>query len=202
MIEIVLDVEYDRRSGKDATPVPDGIAKALVAALGDIRTMKTSSKTTNALSLAMLLSIGLAGPAQAQATSDSQTFINLHDLKWGAAPPSLPKGARIAVLQGDPGKSGPFVLRLEVPPKYKVPPHWHSQDESLTVLAGALYLGMGDKFEMGKAYVLNPGGFHFLPGKAHHYAYAKRRTVIQVNGNGPFDVTYIDPNDDPQKATK
>ena len=30
---------------------------------------------------------------------------NLGDLKWGDAPPGLPKGAKVAVLNGDPGKA-------------------------------------------------------------------------------------------------
>ena len=49
---------------------------------------------------------------------------------------------------------------------------------------------------------LSAGGFHFLPGKVHHYAFTKVPTVIQVNTNGPFDMTYINPDDDPQKAKK
>jgi len=32
-------------------------------------------------------------------------------LKWQDGPPSLPKGAKIAVLEGDPGKEGPFAFR-------------------------------------------------------------------------------------------
>jgi hypothetical protein len=29
-------------------------------------------------------------------------------IKWGPAPPVLPKGSQMAVLSGDPGKSGPL----------------------------------------------------------------------------------------------
>ncbi len=36
--------------------------------------------------------------------------------------------------------------------------------------------------------------------KEHHYAFANGRTIVQINGNGPFDINYIDPADDPQKA--
>ena len=44
------------------------------------------------------------------------------------------------------------------------------------------------------------GGFHFLPGKEHHYAFTTSRTIVQINGNGPFDINYVNPDDDPQKA--
>jgi hypothetical protein len=30
----------------------------------------------------------------------------------------------------------------------------------------------------------------------------KAASVVQLNGEGPFDITYINPADDPQKAAK
>jgi len=138
----------------------------------------------------------VAGPAVG---ADDQAFIGPKDVKWGPAPPSLPAGAQLAVLKGDPGKAGPFVVRLMLPGGYKIAPHWHTQDESLTVISGTMYIGMGDHYEPSTARGIAPGGFHYLPGKAHHYAYAKKPTVVQINGNGPFDITYINPADDPQK---
>jgi quercetin dioxygenase-like cupin family protein len=97
-------------------------------------------------------------------------------------------------------QTGTFVMRLMVPPGNRIPPHWHTQDESLTVISGTFYIGTGDKVEMNKAHTLTAGGFHFLSGKDHHYLVAKGQAVIQGNGNGPFDMTYVDPDDDPQKA--
>ena len=162
--------------------------------------MKTFGKTAKAMSLAVAILVGVAGPALAQGTSESDVFINSKDIKWGSVPPWLPQGAKIAVLQGDPGKSGPFVIRLMVPPGYKIPPHSHSQDESLTVIAGTLYFGPGDKVDTNKAQTVTAGGFHFLSGNDHHYLVAKSQAVVQVSGNGPFDITYIDSHDDPQHA--
>jgi len=163
--------------------------------------MKTSIRT-KAISLGAIILAALVGTAPAQGTSDRESFVNPGDIKWGDAPPSMPKGAKIAVLQGDPGKPGPFVIRLMVPAGYKIAPHWHSQDESLTVISGTLNFGIGDKPEPGKAHALTAGGFHYLAGKDHHYVTAKTATVIQVNGSGPFDMTYINPDDDPQKIKK
>jgi hypothetical protein len=36
----------------------------------------------------------------------------------------------------------------------------------------------------------------------HHFAFSKAPSVVQLNGEGPFDITYINPSDDPQKAAK
>jgi hypothetical protein len=143
----------------------------------------------------------IALPAAALAASD-MVVINPGSIKWGDAPPSLPKGAKLAVLYGDPSKAGPFCIRLMAPAGYKIPPHWHSQAEALTVISGTFYLGMGDKMDATAAQPLKAGGFHYLPPKEHHFAFSKASSVVQVNGEGPFDITYINLADDPQKTAK
>jgi hypothetical protein len=66
-------------------------------------------------------------------------------LKWGEAPSVLPKGAQLAVITGDPGKAGPYVIRVKIPAGYQIPAHWHSTAENLTVLSGTVNVGMGAK---------------------------------------------------------
>jgi len=114
----------------------------------------------------------------------------------------LPKGAKLAVLYGDPGKPGPFTIRLSAPAGYKIAPHWHTQAEALTVVSGALYLGMGDQAKTSSAHALNAGGFHYLPAKQHHYAFTKSAAEIQISGDGPFDINYINPADNPDKSAQ
>ena len=148
--------------------------------------------------LPLVLSIVFAVPTAAYADA-GQVFVNSNELKWMDAPPSVPKGAKLAVLYGDPGKPGPFVARLMMPAGYKIAPHWHSQTENLTIISGAFYLGEGDKMETAHAHLLKAGGYHYLPAKAHHYAFTKAATVVQINGEGPFDINYVNEKDDPQK---
>lgn len=125
-------------------------------------------------------------------------FLNPQDMKWGDAPPSIPKGAKLAVLYGDPAKAGPYSFRAKLPAGYVVPPHFHTNDENLTILSGALYLGMSDTLDKKAAHALKTGGFHHLPGKVHHFAFTKTATLIQINGEGPFDINYLNPADDPR----
>ena len=127
-------------------------------------------------------------------------YMNSGDIKWGDAPPNMPKGARMAVLSGDPGKAGAFVARLQVPANYKIPPHFHSTDEDLTVISGSFFFAEGDKMDMKGAHEMKPGAFHHLPAKTHHFAFSKGAAVVQINATGPFDIVYIDPKDDPSKA--
>lgn len=130
------------------------------------------------------------------------SFHNPDKFKWGDAPPALPKGARIVVLNGDPFKPGPYVIRLKMPPGYKVPPHWHTMAENVTVISGTLSLGMGDTLDMKAAQTLKAGGFHSIGAQVHHYAFSKGGAVVQIHGEGPFNITYINPADNPDPAAR
>ncbi|NEX61517.1 cupin domain-containing protein [Noviherbaspirillum galbum] len=149
-----------------------------------------------------VLSMLVALPAIGADAANETVFVDPGSIKWQDAPPSLPKGAKIAVLSGDPGKEGPMVIRLRAPAGYRIPPHWHTQSEYLTIISGALTIGGGDNVKKDGEHVMKAGAFHYLPGKAHHYAYAKEATVVQVQGTGPFDINYVNDADDPQKAAK
>lgn len=118
-------------------------------------------------------------------------------VKWGPAPPTLPRGAQLAVLSGDPSKDGPYVIRLKLPANYQIPAHHHPTAENVTVLSGSFHAGMGDKLNRTKAIAFKPGGFAALPANMNHYAWASRDTVVQVHGEGPFIIVYVNPADDP-----
>ena len=126
-------------------------------------------------------------------------FITADEINWAEAPPDLPKGAQITVLHGDPFKRGPFTMRLKMPDGYKIPAHWHTQDEQLTILSGIFVLHMGDTMDAA-AHDLDAGAYHFLPGKMHHAAEVKGETVLQIHGMGPFDIHYLNPADNPNKT--
>ena len=121
------------------------------------------------------------------------------EIKWGAAPPTLPAGAELAVLAGDPAKSGPVTLRLKMPKGYQIPAHWHPTDERVTVISGELGLGMGDKLDMKASKVLKPGGYAIAAAHMNHYAWSKTGAVVQIDLMGPFGITYVNPADDPSK---
>ena len=147
------------------------------------------------MALACLAVAAMALPASAD---EAHAMVNPADIKWGDAPPVLPKGAKAAVLYGDPSKPGPFVMRLQAPAHYKIAPHWHTNAEVVTVISGSVAMGMGDAIDP-KAHVVKAGGFAAVPGKAHHYAVTQGATILQINGEGPFDMTYVNPADDPSK---
>lgn len=134
----------------------------------------------------------------APAAAPVHTVMSPDEIKWGDAPPIFSKGAKMAVMLGDPGKPGMFIVRLKVPANYKIMPHWHPTDENVTIISGSFGIGMGDKFDA-KTKVYPPGSFFSMPAKMHHFAYAKKETIVEVSAMGPFTLTYINPEDDPSK---
>ena len=131
--------------------------------------------------------------------SSAQSQVNPANLKWGPAPPSLPRGARVTVLAGNPEKEGIFTIRLKFPPGYAVPPHSHPADEYVTVISGQLSLGMGARMHRARAANLVAGGFVHAPARKNHYAFTRSGAVVQVTSQGPFAVTYVNPADDPRR---
>jgi hypothetical protein len=146
----------------------------------------------------ILATVAIASPCWAQ---DTHRIMTPDDIKWAPAPPSLPKGATAAVLSGDPAKDGMFIVRVKMPAGYVVPPHWHSNTETVSVLSGAFHIGMGDTLDKEKAQMLPANGFVQMPSPMHHYAFASVDTIIQISGMGPFDIHYVNEQDDPRATT-
>lgn len=124
------------------------------------------------------------------------------ELKWGDGPPGLPAGVKLAVLEGDPTKKGPFTIRLQAPAGYKIPPHTHPTAERITVISGTFHLGMGNKFDEGTGHEMVAGSFAVMPIGMKHFAWAADEVVLQVSSTGPFQIKYVNPADDPRHAKK
>ena len=126
---------------------------------------------------------------------------NLKDAKWSPAPPLLPKGAEIAVLDGDPTKPELYAVRLKFPAHYAIPAHSHPTDEHVVVTSGALVFGMGDVLDKrGSANTrLTVGGFVDATANMNHFAFTRdEETTIVLYGVGPVEFNYVNPNDDPR----
>jgi hypothetical protein len=146
---------------------------------------------------AALLTVPLAARAEGP---EMELVAGPDAIKWGPVPPSFPKGAMIAVLAGNPFKEGPYVVRLKMPANYKLPAHHHPTTENVTVISGGFHAGMGNKLDVDKGQSFAPGGFVSMPAGMNHYAWATAETVVQVHGDGPFAIVYVNPADDPSKT--
>jgi hypothetical protein len=72
--------------------------------------------------------------------------------------------------------------------------------ERVTVLSGSFHIGMGDKLDRQASQPLGPGGFVMLPANMRHYAWTSAPTDVQINLEGPFDIFYVNPADNPQSS--
>ena len=135
----------------------------------------------------------------AAVAAQSHPMMTPADVKWGPAPPVLPPGAQVAVLDGDPFKPGFFTIRLKFPDGYTVAPHWHPTDENIVVVQGTFGLGMGNALDAKTAKFMAAGSFAKMPAEMRHYAIAKGETIVQIYGQGPFVINYVNPKDDPSK---
>jgi anti-sigma factor ChrR (cupin superfamily) len=146
---------------------------------------------------ALFAALALLGTS-AWAQHAGHLMVNPNELKW-ADVPSLPSGAKIAVIEGPLNEAVPFTIRLKVPANYQVPAHWHPAIEHVTVISGTFHMGTGDELERSKTTALNAGSVAIMQPKTHHYAWTDKETIIQVHGVGPWAVNYVNPADDPRK---
>ena len=123
-------------------------------------------------------------------------------IEWKQGPAALPPGAKMAALEGDPTKEGPFVVRFQFPAGYHVPPHTHPKTERVTVISGTLYLAAGEALDRKNTKSLPAGSFGFWPAGMKHTAWSEGETVIQLHGIGPWQINYVNPADDPRNAKK
>ena len=134
----------------------------------------------------------------AQSHAPTHSIFNQNDVSWSKGPASLPPGAEVAVLEGDPAKEGQFTMWLRLPDGYKVPPHWHPKVEHVAVFSGTFLMGMGERFDEKAMQPMNAGAFGFWPAGMRHLASVKGTTTVQFHGVGPWGINYVNPSDAPR----
>ena len=157
------------------------------------------------VALSATLAFGmLAAPAAFAQSSAHPSMASDHmmvtsdELKWVDVP-SLPPGAKLAVIEGPLNQAVPLTFRVKLPANYQLPAHWHPGIEHVTVISGTFNMGMGDQLDRAKTKALTAGGVAIMQPKTNHFAWTKEETIVQVHGMGPWGVTYVNPADDPRK---
>jgi quercetin dioxygenase-like cupin family protein len=127
---------------------------------------------------------GGASPAASDASQ--ATSVPYDSLKWQAIVPELGKDSpEIAILRVDP-KTQATQLLIRTPTKMHVPAHWHSANETHTMIKGSFV------FEHdGKRSELGPGGFNYMPAKMAHQAWSSQGAVVLITVDGAWDVNWV-----------
>ena len=124
-------------------------------------------------------------------TADAET------MKWERNH-HVPWGMRLIVIHGDPSKAGPYTFRVKMPSGYKLPPHRHQDERTVTVLKGTYWIGDGEQYDAKSMRTMEAGSFYITEANAAHYAWARTEVILQESGFGPTDMTWINPADDPK----
>jgi len=157
--------------------------------------MRTTFLTLGIVAVVIVALGGAVAMAQQQ---DGLATLSPDQLKWVDGPPTIP-GSKAAVISGNPAGAGLFTMRLFLPAGSRVAPHIHGAVEHLTVMFGTFNIGHGQKFDIEKLKVLPAGSFVVIPQGHPHFVLVREATMVQLHGQGPWTITYVDPTDDPTK---
>ena len=137
-----------------------------------------------------LFSLSTAASAQ----TDAKGFVRLtpEQAEWKDVPNG--HGVQTAVISGEPGKAGLYVIRVKFPPGIMSSPHFHPEDRHAVVLKGTWYTGTDDTWDPDRTIALKPGSYMKHPAGAIHYDGAKdEEVIVQIAGYGPSGTTELFP---------
>lgn len=129
---------------------------------------------------------------------NGHVMVNADELEWGPIA-SMAPGAKFTLLEGDLSTGEPFTFRLKLPAGYILAPHVHPAYERVTVLSGSIHFGHGREFDRKSTMALGAGGFAVMAPGEPMFGYTEEPTVIQLHGRGPWNIEYINPEDDPRR---
>ena len=154
--------------------------------------------------LTFTFAIFLAALAAASIAADPETkehkpvIVQPSELQWSDSP-ALPAGVKVSILYGDIKKAEPIGFRVKLPAGGTIAPHTHPVDERVTVISGAFAMGEGEKFDKAALKDMPVGSVAIFPRGCRMFGFAREETIIQVNTEGPWTITHINPADDLRK---
>lgn len=115
------------------------------------------------------------------------------DIIWSDAPPNLPPGSKLAMLEGSPRNEGIFTIRVQFPPYYKIKAHTHPKEERVTVISGVVNVGFGNVTDTTSATKFTEGSYYVNPAGASHYVFTgSEGCILQITGLGPWGLDYVE----------
>ena len=144
-----------------------------------------NTDTLRALGLAWFLA-GVAGSAWSADMAGHAVGQNVGDAKFTAFP-GLPSCTPGSVQSGDPAK-GPSIILARADTGCTVPWHWHSANEHLMIVKGAVRLDT----RSGKPITIREGGYAMLPAKHVHQFVCTKSCLFYVHSEAALDIHYVD----------
>jgi quercetin dioxygenase-like cupin family protein len=128
----------------------------------------------------------LVKTAASQPAPAHPVFLKFSDLKWERTPDGLQE---IVILHENPASKA-TELMIRVPKNFHVPRHWHSANETLTIISGSFTMkhdGSDEKV------TLNAGSFSYMPAKMIHEAWAgDDGATFFVTVDAAWDLNFVE----------
>jgi hypothetical protein len=114
-------------------------------------------------------------------------FRNYEDFKWNRVLPDLGENSpEICILSVDP-KTQATKLMIRVPKGIHIRKHWHSANETHTIITGIqVFACDGKRTEQG------PGSFNYLPARMVHEAWLPAGSLVFITVDGAWDVNWVE----------
>jgi quercetin dioxygenase-like cupin family protein len=127
-----------------------------------------------------------AAGSQAGATPGHSHSAGYEDVEWQPIVPELGADSpQVSILRVDPTTNATQLL-IRIPKQIHVPMHWHSANETHTVIKGRfVFEHEGQRHELG------PGGFNYLPARMHHQAWASDDALVFITVDSGWDVNWV-----------
>ena len=134
--------------------------------------------------------LGAETPESAQgvrADTPEAIFRNYSDFKWAKILPDLGKDSpEICILHVDPDTQA-TKLTIRTPKGIHVRKHWHSANETHTMILGtATFQCDGKKVRLG------PGAFNYFPAKMVHEAWLPAGSLTFITVDGAWDINWVE----------
>jgi quercetin dioxygenase-like cupin family protein len=146
------------------------------------------------LSTLLISAVALPISALAQPPSHyagaAPMFMNFKDIKWEKTNPELgDKSPEISVLHQNPQETEVFI---RAPKNFHVPRHWHSANETITMIHGTFILkhdGSDERMTLNQ-----PGSFAYMPAKMIHEAWtgSDQEALYFITADGKFDINWAE----------
>jgi quercetin dioxygenase-like cupin family protein len=124
--------------------------------------------------------------------------IPFSEFKWQKMVPELGEGSsEIAILRVDP-ETQATQLMIRVPKNFHVPEHWHTANETHTVISGTFVIECdGQRAELG------PGSFNYVPAKMRHEAWTKpdEGALLFITVDAAWDINWVNGPPKPEDFT-
>lgn len=122
-----------------------------------------------------------------ESTGDVAQFMKLAEMKWEKILPDLGENSpQICILRVDP-KTQATQLLIRTPKAIHIRKHWHSANETHTIIIGNASLACD-----GKRVELEPGSFNYMPAKMVHEAWLPANSLTFITVDGPWDVNWTE----------